>query len=166
MKDLRERFAKVDIQASAPIVPFRETIVSAAEMSPPKDPNLLRGRVVAVTPSKQVSIRIRTRPLPTVVTEFLVQNSTSIKSLYSKRFETQEDQAEINEEGKLRQSKAKLMDFEEFQEGLRKAFEAGAGAKEREIWANVVDKLAAFGPRRVGPNLLIDFTPDGIFRKL
>lgn len=29
LKDLRERFAKVDIQASKPIVPFRETAVRA-----------------------------------------------------------------------------------------------------------------------------------------
>jgi ribosome assembly protein 1 len=30
LKDLRERFAKVEIQASKPIVPFRETAVKAA----------------------------------------------------------------------------------------------------------------------------------------
>lgn len=30
LKDLRERFARVEIQASAPIVPFRETAVKAA----------------------------------------------------------------------------------------------------------------------------------------
>lgn len=29
LRDLRERFAKIEIQASAPIVPFRETAVSA-----------------------------------------------------------------------------------------------------------------------------------------
>lgn len=29
LKDLRERFARVDIQASKPIVPFRETTVKA-----------------------------------------------------------------------------------------------------------------------------------------
>ena len=36
---------------------------------------------------------------------------------------------------------------------------------QREVWANVIDKIAAFGPRRVGPNLLIDTTSDGIFSK-
>ncbi len=30
LKDLRERFARVEIQASAPIVPFRETAIKAA----------------------------------------------------------------------------------------------------------------------------------------
>lgn len=29
LKDLRERFAKIDVQASKPIVPFRETAVKA-----------------------------------------------------------------------------------------------------------------------------------------
>jgi ribosome assembly protein 1 len=33
LKDLRERFAKIEIQASKPIVPFRETAVKAAGIS-------------------------------------------------------------------------------------------------------------------------------------
>lgn len=33
LKDLRERFAKVEIQVSEPIVPFRETAVKAPGMS-------------------------------------------------------------------------------------------------------------------------------------
>lgn len=32
LKDLRERFAKVDVQSSKPIVPFRETAVRAPGM--------------------------------------------------------------------------------------------------------------------------------------
>ena len=175
MKDLRERYAKIDIQSSAPIVPFRETIVSAAEMSPPKDSHLPRGTVVAVAPSKHITVRIRTRPLPRAVTDFLVQNGASIKSLYSTRRDQEQaegggggdddgdDGGEADE--KLVHSGLKLLGVDEVREGLQKAF-GTAPAKERDIWAGVLDKLTAFGPRRIGPNLLIDNTKEGGFRKL
>lgn len=174
LKDLRERYAKIDIQSSEPIVPFRETIVSAAEMSPLKDPNLPRGTVVAITPSKHITVRIRTRPLPRTVTDFLVQNGASIKSLYSTRRaqgqaeggggdDDHDDHDEADE--KLVQGNLKLLGVDEVKKGLQKAF-SGAPAKERDIWAGVLDKLTAFGPRRIGPNLLIDNTKEGSFRKL
>jgi ribosome assembly protein 1 len=165
LKDLKERFAKIDIQSSSPIVPFRETIVAAAEMAPPKDPNLPRGTVVAITPSKQITVRVRTRPLPAAVTEFLVQNSVSIKSLYSSKRGKEAEGAEEGEDDKATRAKLKLMEIEEIKQGLQKAFES-APSKERDVWAGVVDKITAFGPRRVGPNLLIDATKEGGFRRL
>jgi ribosome assembly protein 1 len=166
LKDLKERFAKIDIQSSSPIVPFRETIVAAAEMAPPKDPSLPRGTIIAITPSKQITVRIRTRPLPAAVAEFLVQNSASIKSLYSsKRGKEALESNEDGEEDKAARAKLNLMEIEEFKQGLQKAFDS-APPKERDVWAGVVDKIIAFGPRRVGPNLLIDATLTGGFRKL
>jgi ribosome assembly protein 1 len=45
LTDLRERFARCEIQAGAPIVPYRETIVRAEEMRPPVDKELGRGAV-------------------------------------------------------------------------------------------------------------------------
>ncbi len=45
LKDLRERFAKCEIQVSAPLVPFRETCVRAPEMAPPKLDGAPRGTV-------------------------------------------------------------------------------------------------------------------------
>ncbi|KAI5807147.1 P-loop containing nucleoside triphosphate hydrolase protein [Geopyxis carbonaria] len=165
LKDLRERFAKIEIQSSPPIVPYRETILSATEMAPPKDANLPRGTVVAVTPSKQTTVRIRTRPLPAAVTQFLIQNSGSIKQLYSTKQGTEEPAGELNEEEKLQLAKTKLMSMDEIRKGLEKAFKK-APSREREVWAGVLDKLTAFGPRRIGPNILIDDTPSGSFRKL
>jgi ribosome assembly protein 1 len=57
-----------------------------------------------------------------------------------------------------------VLTTEEFKAGLSKAFEEEK--HEKEIWKDVVEKITAFGPRRVGPNLLIDATADGICHKL
>jgi ribosome assembly protein 1 len=57
-----------------------------------------------------------------------------------------------------------VLTTEEFKAGLEKAFEEEK--HEKEIWKDVVEKITAFGPRRVGPNLLIDATEDSICHKL
>ncbi|KAI1485018.1 P-loop containing nucleoside triphosphate hydrolase protein [Biscogniauxia mediterranea] len=169
LTDLKERFARCDIQAGAPIVPYRETIVRAEEMRPPANKDLGRGAVIGVTSSKQVNITLRVRPLPPDVTDFLLKNAGSIKRLYSEKktpegdnqSEPDEDQQKIEADEDLVDSKA--LSLEEFKKQLQIILENGKG---REVWKDVVDKIAAFGPRRTGPNLLIDATKDGLFPKV
>lgn len=172
LTDLRERFARCEIQAGEPIVPYRETIVRAEEMKPPASKDLGRGTVIAVTTSKQVTIRLCVRPLPAEVSEFLGKNSSAIKRLYSDR------QAEIkgeNEGGSNTPDRedvdedeilgaTRVISISEFKNQLQETFEAVKG--QRDIWTNVVEQISAFGPRRTGPNLLIDATKDGICGRL
>jgi ribosome assembly protein 1 len=170
LKDLRERFAKCEITAGSPIVPYRETIVSTPEMNPPRDKDLPRGTVVVETSSKQVSIRLRVRPLPLQVTEFLTRNAGAIKRLYAERKEREQDDddsipgadadgptshnAESDDIGIV--ETGKVLSLDEFKTQLQAAF---AEAKnEKDLWKDVVEHIAAFGPRRIGPNLLVDKT--------
>ncbi|GAB7357869.1 hypothetical protein MBLNU230_g0040t1 [Neophaeotheca triangularis] len=184
LKDLRERFAKCDIQAGEAIVPYREGIVRAEEMNPPRDAGLGRGRVVGVTTSKQVTVRLRVAPLPTPVTEFLVKHTGAVKRLYSERKAAEEEQKtgrvvdrEDGEHGDdVEQMGAQEIEAEdtaaeagqnlsmpEFKKLLAEAF---AEAKvDKEEWKDAVEKITAFGPRRVGPNVLIDNTATGLCGK-
>ena len=171
LTDLKERFARCDIQAGAPIVPYRETIVRAEEMRPPVNKDLGRGVVVGVTSSKQVSITLRIRPLPQNVTEFLLKNAASVKRVYSEQQGVSEDEEgdkdELQEQQKVEVDEdvvqSKALSVEELKGKLREALESGKG---REVWKGMVDKIVAFGPRRTGPNLLIDATKDGLFPKV
>lgn len=175
LKDLRERFAKCEIQAGEPIVPYRESIVAAAEMNPPKDPNLPRGTVIGETASKQVSVRLRVRPLPPSVTEFLGKNAGAIKRLYSERRAEEEGQhagihtpheAGAEDDGIQEAEQREIgqsLDFAEFKKQLKEAFAEAKGQKD--IWADVIEKITAFGPRRIGPNILVDATKAGICGK-
>lgn len=175
LKDLRERFAKCEIQAGAPIVPYRESIVAAAEMNPPKDPNLPRGTVVGLTTSKQVSIRLRVRPLPPSVTEFLGKNAGAVKRLYAERKAEEErkrtgvttpTEGTVAEDGMEEVDGLEtghVLSLAEFKQQLQEAFKEAKGQKE--IWTDVIEKITAFGPRRVGPNILIDTTSGGICGK-
>ncbi|KAF1933257.1 elongation factor 2 [Didymella exigua CBS 183.55] len=167
LKDLEERFAKCKIQAGEPIVPYRESTVTAAEMNPPKNPELGRGVVVSATASKQVSVRLQVRPLPPSVTEFLSKNSGSIKrlNLERKAQETQHSDehvaAELEgaeqdgmQEVEQRES-GQTLSPADFKKQLKAAF--AEAKKEKDIWTDdVIDKITAFGPRSRGPNILID----------
>ncbi|KAK9388685.1 P-loop containing nucleoside triphosphate hydrolase protein [Lipomyces mesembrius] len=81
LKDLRERFARIEIQSSKPIVPYRESIVRAPEMGPPKNSELPRGTVIVNVAASQASIRLSVRPLPAAVTEFLTTYRSAIHIL-------------------------------------------------------------------------------------
>ncbi|KAI0834841.1 P-loop containing nucleoside triphosphate hydrolase protein [Hypoxylon sp. FL0890] len=169
LTDLKERFARCDIQAGTPIVPYRETIVRADEMRPPANKELGRGAVVGVTSSKQVSIQIRVRPLPADVTEFLLKHPGAIKRLYSEGKAAEETQHEDGGNGdqEIEEDEdvlgGKGLSIDDLKKELQANLESGKG---REGWKGVVDKIAAFGPRRTGPNLLIDATKDGYFPKV
>ena len=173
LKDLRERFAKCDIQAGEPIVPYRETIVSAVEMAAPKSKDLPRGTIISVTTSKQVTIRLRIRPLPSSVTDFLGKNTAAIRRLYAERKAKEEGQGKnpagdehTDEDEILHESpdaERGLLSVLDFREKLQDAFAEAKG--EQHVWASVVEKIAAFGPRRTGPNLLIDSTPEDACQK-
>jgi ribosome assembly protein 1 len=175
LTDLRERFARCEIQAGDPIVPYRETIVRAEEMRPAANKDLGRGTVIGVTSSNQVTVRLCVRPLPKEVTTFLNKNSTAIKRLYSdrkaeegKKISTENgidesgDLDELDDDGNTGQTR--VLSLEDFKKQLQQAFEKVKG--ERDIWAGAVERITAFGPRRTGSNILVDATKAGICGKL
>jgi len=166
VNDLRERFARCDIQTGEAIVPYRETIVNAPEMAPPKNPEFGRGSVVSLSPSKQMTIRLRAVPLPEAVTDFLSKQVGTIKRLQSEKHTAVEaaSDAEVNQQvesadvgaaGEARE--VNILSLKEFRDELDKVFEEEVKG-DKELWKDVVDKIIAFGPRRTGPNILVDAT--------
>ncbi|KAF7506222.1 hypothetical protein GJ744_012114 [Endocarpon pusillum] len=171
LKDLRERFARCEVQAGEPIVPYRETIVKAEEMEPPKNKDLPRGTVIAVTASKHVSVRLRVRPLPAEVTQFLIKNSASIRRLYSeKKAAEEQNRGSQNEEDKSGSEEPQddigmddtagtgrgTLSAADFRQQLQAVF---ASVKEDlDVWKNAARNISAFGPKRAGPNVFIDAT--------
>lgn len=177
LTDLRERFARCEIQAGEPIVPYKETIVRAEEMRPPANKELGRGAVVGVTSSKQVTLTLRVRPLPSEVTDFLNKNAGAIKNIQSRKTASKgvagpnsdaaaaadvedSDEESMDEDADI--PVAKALSPEEFKTQLKTLLETGKG---REPFKNAVGQIVGFGPRRTGPNLLIDATKEGCLPK-
>ncbi|RIB02088.1 P-loop containing nucleoside triphosphate hydrolase protein [Gigaspora rosea] len=157
LRDLKERFAKIEIQVSPPIVPFRETIVPVSEHQPNKD-NIQRGVVTLSTPNKYCTIKVRTVPLPSNVTTFLNQHALTIKSIMDERQQRNKIDLHATEEYEdaIKDITIKgecILNVDEFFNLLQLEFDKAGG---NEIWKNVVENIWAFGPKRVGPNLLIN----------
>jgi ribosome assembly protein 1 len=166
LKDLRERFAQVEIQASKPIVPFRETAVKAPgmliffscifmiielittglDMHPQKTPGAPRGTIRGTSSSNVVAFTLRAQPIPEPVLTFILQNLASLKALQS----TADEQQVMEQEGGevLRTPSVKP---EHFWDALDEVCRRVGGE-----WSDVVDKIWAFGPQGAGSCLLID----------
>ncbi|CAD6506106.1 BgTH12-07036 [Blumeria graminis f. sp. triticale] len=171
LTDLRDRFANCEIQAGEPIVPFRETIVRADEMRHPMNRELGRGTMIATTASKQAIIKLSVRPLSANITQFLRKNSDSIRQLNltsksvgsvasSSSISSTNIPSEIIEENENSGAVSSLP-LLEFKTRLGELLQSMRGPQE--MYVDKIDKIMAFGPRRAGPNLLIDATAGAIF---
>lgn len=154
------RFAKVEISVSKPIVPFRETIVD-----PPKtdmvneliENHPLSGGhdakkyskehetqlIVQSTSNKKCTIKLRAKPLPSEVTEFL-EGSVKLLTVLKD-----------NENSKTcALSDSITQELAHLRERLSEAFNKESG------WdTDIVDQIWSFGPKRCGPNMLINRIP-------
>lgn len=154
LKDLRERFAKIRIQVSPPIVPFRETAVSAPDMAPPKAlDGAPRGTVTTTLAGGAVTLTVRARPLPSDVTAFLIAHSATIKRIHASTRTAADDlDAGIERAATSALTGADaVLSADEFWTQLERLFEqAGEG------WTDAASKIWSFGPKRLGSNVLID----------
>ncbi|KAL4080963.1 P-loop containing nucleoside triphosphate hydrolase protein [Scleroderma citrinum] len=161
LKDLRERFARVEIQASKPIVPFRETAVKAPDMAPPKTPNVARGTVRGTSSQNSVSFTIRAVPLPEIIHEFILRNLATLRALL------QEHKTDaLGGNGNIPESDRRMEDDvvytpsvkpEQFWDALEAKCEEADGE-----WLGVVERIWAFGPQNAGGCLLIDARKDAV----
>ncbi|KAH9936252.1 uncharacterized protein B0H18DRAFT_973049 [Fomitopsis serialis] len=137
LRDLRERFAKVEINPSEPIVPFRETAVRAPDMAPPKTPGAKR--------------------------DFLLDNLATLKRIEFEKSSTERgssahadglEEEDYDTQGEvMRKASVKP---EELWRALQQACQEVGGE-----WVDVVDKIWAFGPQRVGSCMLVDLRSGG-----
>ncbi|XP_054244019.1 elongation factor-like GTPase 1 isoform X1 [Indicator indicator] len=167
LDDLKQRFAKVEISVSAPIIPFRETITRPPKVDmvneeigkqqkvavihqTKEDQNKIPegvqvdpdGLITMSTPNKQATLSVRAVPLPEEVTRLLEENSDLIRTM-------EQLNTSLNEDKKSHEINQKTLDrIKEFKQKLEQNLQ---GRK----WRNAVDQIWSFGPRKCGPNILL-----------
>ncbi|KAL8613440.1 hypothetical protein ACOMHN_057159 [Nucella lapillus] len=168
--DLRERYAQVELNVSKPIVPFRETVIprpkvdrvneaiqdqnaplASARLKDFEDDKEVveEGVVEILTPNQECVVRIRVLPLPKEVVECLFGHQEVIKTLNTMVAELASQQSELEPAFKVKQTT--LEELSSLYEELRTAF-TSAGPQ----WSDAVDHIWSFGPKRNGPNLLMN----------
>ncbi|ORY50361.1 P-loop containing nucleoside triphosphate hydrolase protein [Rhizoclosmatium globosum] len=141
-------FAKIEIQVSEPIVPFRETIsIYPAIVAQDKSASTLpTGTIVASSQGNLATIRIRAVPIPKSVLAFLDSNSRRLKAM------TDADQLGAENETARADFIAELT--AQFEEAKKEGT-----LVEKELWEDIGSRILSFGPKEIGPNLLISSSP-------
>ncbi|XP_012216132.1 elongation factor-like GTPase 1 [Linepithema humile] len=161
LEDLKLRYAKVDVNVSEPIVPFRETIVPPPKLDMVNEAIEKKAEGASLeiwTSNRQCRFEIDAQPLPEKVTKLLEENANLIKLLDSccdRCTEENGEHEDFSAENQLNErsmSDKKLKEAKVFKSELEAAF-VEAGWKE-----NTLDQIWSFGPRKCGPNILLNKT--------
>lgn len=138
-------------------------------MAPIKTPNSLRGTIIGSVQSGLVTFNIRAIPLPEIITKFLIKNELNLKKLQreltrrsnSSSLASGEEEEELLEDSQLNSNDSNdetpAVKFEDFWIKLEELLNSCG-----KDWVGVMDQIWAFGPKRIGPNLLIDRTEGGL----
>nr|XP_056721706.1 elongation factor-like GTPase 1 [Euleptes europaea] len=168
LDDLKERFARVQISVSEPIIPFRETItrppkvdmvneeigrqqkvavIHQSKEEQNKIPEGVQvdsdGLVTMSTANKYATLSVRATPLPEEATRLLEENCDLIRTL--EQFTTSLIEGKKNQE----MNQKTLDQIRELKQKLEQKLQ---GWK----WRNAVDCIWSFGPRKCGPNILLN----------
>ncbi|XP_014600269.1 PREDICTED: elongation factor Tu GTP-binding domain-containing protein 1 [Polistes canadensis] len=165
LEDLTSQYAKVEINVSEPIVPFRETVVPPPKVDMVNEVIEKKAEEINLetwTVNRQCCFEIDAKPLPEKVTKLLEKHADLIKWMdqhfnkfakekeYSSKVENCSDLnglSTYNSTASDKQQKA----MESFENDLMAVFkEAG--------WNISLDQIWSFGPRKCGPNILLNET--------
>ncbi|KAL3662136.1 hypothetical protein V7S43_012937 [Phytophthora oleae] len=178
IKDLKERFAKVAVQVSEPLVGFRESIVDGAissfqenivfkellnpdvpedESSEKEDINAsseVQDPKVALgtTPDGTLTLKLRALPLPLETAKLLEESAPLLKriALSKKESDNTKDKEAVVE------LEAAAEDVSAFKKKLEKSLQSSESSFLKSL---PLDQIWSCGPRRVGPNMLINNIP-------
>uniref|UniRef100_A0A8C0ADS8 Elongation factor like GTPase 1 n=1 Tax=Bos mutus grunniens TaxID=30521 RepID=A0A8C0ADS8_BOSMU len=173
LDDLKERFAKIEISVSEPIIPFRETITKPPKVDmvneeigkqqkvavihqtkedQSKIPEGIQvdsdGLITMTTPNKLATLSVRALPLPEEVTQILEESSDLIRSM--EQLTSSLNEGKNNPQMIHQKTQEKIWEFK--------------GKLEHHLtgrkWRNTVDQIWSFGPRKCGPNILVNKSED------
>uniref|UniRef100_A0A8C4TEJ3 Elongation factor-like 1 n=2 Tax=Erpetoichthys calabaricus TaxID=27687 RepID=A0A8C4TEJ3_ERPCA len=172
LDDLKERFAKIEITASEPIIPFRETVIRPPKVDmvnedigkqqkvavihqvkeeQSKYPDGVQvdsdGLVTLTTSNKLSTIGVRAMPLPEGATRLLEQSTDLIRTMEMYNLSVKEGRNTLA---------ISLKTLQAIQD-LKEAFKSHLQGRK---WRNAVDQIWSFGPRRYGPNILLNRIED------
>jgi hypothetical protein len=97
-----------------------------------KDTSMRRGTATITSPSGDVTIRMRTRPLPQGVTDFLLKHAESMNHFLQDRKARVDDDADLSTE---RISLEKRLTLDEFKKGLEDILDIEGGE-----WKSIIDR--------------------------
>ncbi|UJR28421.1 hypothetical protein I4U23_009661 [Adineta vaga] len=172
--DLTKIYARIEINVSAPIIPFRETIIPPPKVdflneslanqhqqmksnktTKERPPWLLEdGLIELSTQNQQCIVQIRAVPLPAGITCLLDENTSLLAVI-------EQAQGRDDRKTNVQLNDQTLNEIRQLRERLNEEFIA---ANDKMWNENTVDEIWSFGPHKSGPNLLFNRIPNSIYR--
>ncbi|XP_028758605.1 elongation factor-like GTPase 1 [Neltuma alba] len=166
VKDLKERFAKVSLEVSPPLVSYKETIEGEVSSMLENLKALSKNSdyVEKTTPNGRCVVRVHVMKLPSSLTKVLddssdvlgdvigIKSGHPVKNLDSQRSGIHE----IDNPTAL--LKKRIMDALESEILSKNENDEDYVDKCKTKWLKLLRRIWALGPRQIGPNIL--FTPD------
>lgn len=166
IKDLKDRFAKVSLEVSPPLVSYKETIEGEV-LNVMENLKVLSRRsdyVEKTTPNGRCVVRVQVMKLLPSLTKVLDESSDLLADIIGvnsghtlKSLETQRPSI-LENESPVEVLKKRILDAVEGDILSRNEDDKDHAEKCKLKWLKVLRRIWALGPRQIGPNLL--FTPD------
>lgn len=122
-------------------------------MNPSRSTLDARGRFAGSSVASLVNVTIRTALLPPKIVEFLQSQTNTIANLMVERDASREEETRIEGVPNASEGNVHVLGPKEFWIKLDELLKQAGGE-----WQDVAGSIWAFGPKRVGPNMLIDRT--------
>ncbi|KAG9134943.1 hypothetical protein Leryth_001247 [Lithospermum erythrorhizon] len=167
IQDLKERFAKVNLEVSPPLVSFRETI--EGEISNPLDNlkslSIKSEYIEKITANGRCVVRVQVMKLPNALTKLFDESSDLLGDIIGgksgqvcKSLETLRGSI-VEDENPIEALKKRMIDAVEGDCSSGNAeMDNDRMEKCKKKWGEILKRIWALGPRQVGPNILL--TPD------
>lgn len=125
-------------------------------MQPLADKDTKRGSSSTNVANDQIHFTLRVVPLPAEVVTYLDRNAATIKDVQLNRAQFLESEHATELEDEEDVVNRGIRTLSDFKSELKALF---AQQKDADQWESVVENICAFGPKRIGPNILVDHTP-------
>lgn len=166
IKDLKERFAKVSLEVSPPLVSYRETIEGEASnmLDNLKSSTRSSDYVEKMTPNGRCVVRVQVMKLPSALTMVLDKSTDLLGDIIggklgqsASNLETERSNI-VQDESPIEALKKRIMGAVESDILSLSKKDKDRAEKYKLKWQKFLKRIWALGPRQVGPNIL--FTPD------
>ncbi|PIA61307.1 hypothetical protein AQUCO_00300683v1 [Aquilegia coerulea] len=165
IKDLKERFAKVKMEVSPPLVSYKETVEEEGS-NPVENLKVLTGSsdcIEKTTPNKRCLVRVHVMKLPSMLTKVLNESSDLLAAIVEGKarqsntiIDPQKGKSGGVDENPIEVLKKRIVDAIESEiESGSKEIDKDRAEKYRSLWLQFLLRIWALGPRHVGPNILL-----------
>ncbi|KAF9676291.1 hypothetical protein SADUNF_Sadunf09G0123600 [Salix dunnii] len=166
IKDLKERFAKVSLEVSPPLVSYKETIEGVASdmLDNLKSSTRSSDYVEKMTPNGRCVVRVQVMKLPSALTMVLDKSTDLLGDIIggklgqlTNNLETERSNI-LQDESPIEVLKKRIMGAVESDILSLSKKDKDRAEKYKLKWQKFLKRIWALGPRQVGPNIL--FTLD------